>query len=363
MNLHCLQLTTFRNYHNLELIFPDEGAIFEGINGSGKTNILEAIYILCTGRSQRGSKRSEMIKFGSENTYIEGEFKEGDRSSVASMGFSRDKKVVLKFDGVVVKKFTDWFGKRPVISFGIDDLQIVNGTPELRRRFIDILCSQTDPAYLTSLITYKHFLSCRNQILNTNFDKIQCEIYEEQMSQSGAEIFLKRKEILSFLGPFLEDYYKAISGNRESAGLLYEPSVSCECSSKKEWKNVFFEVLKERRNKDLETGFSTVGPHRDDIRFLLNQKPSKIYGSQGQCRSIVLSLKLSSVSCLEYFRQEKMIFLIDDALSELDQDRTSRVLPLIEDKGQVFIATPVLNSPINKPLLRCRVKDGTVTIE
>ena len=182
------------------------------------------------------------------------------------------------------------------------------------------------------------------------------------MAESGAEIFIKRKEIISFLGPYLQDYYKEISGNRESAGILYEPSVSCECSSKNEWKNVFYELLKERRNRDLETGFSTVGPHRDDIRFLLNQKPSKTYGSQGQCRSIVLSLKLSSVSCLEHFRQDKMIFLIDDALSELDQDRTSRVLPLIENKGQVFIATPVLNSPMKKTLLRCKVKDGTVTI-
>lgn len=363
MNLFRLQLTTFRNYQSLQLLFPEEGAIFEGINGSGKTNILEAIYILCTGRSQRGSKRSEMINFGSDNTYIEGEFKEKDRSAVASMGFSRDKKVIMKYDGVVVKKFTEWFGKRPVISFGTDDLQLVNGTPELRRRFIDILCSQIDSEYLTSLITYKHYLSCRNQILNSNLDRIQCEIYEQQMAHSGAEIFIKRKEIISFLGSFLQDYYREISGNRESAALLYEPSVSCECSSKKEWKNVFYELLKERRNRDLETGFSTVGPHRDDIRFLLNQKPSKTYGSQGQCRSIVLSLKLSSVSCLEYFRQDKMIFLIDDALSELDQDRTSRVLPLIEDKGQVFIATPAFTSPIKKSLLRCKVKDGTVTIE
>lgn len=363
MNLHRLQLITFRNYHSLQLVFPEEGAIFEGINGSGKTNILEAVYILCTGRSQRGAKRSEMINFGSDNTYIEGEFKEGDRSAVASMGFSRDKKVVMKFDGAVVKKFTEWFGKRPVISFGTDDLQLINGTPEFRRRFIDVLCSQIDSEYLTSLITYKHFLSCRNQILSSNFDRIQCEIYEEQMAENGAEIFIKRKEIISFLGPFLQDYYREISGNRENAGLLYEPSVSCECSSKNEWKNVFYELLKERRNKDLETGFSTVGPHRDDIRFLLNQKPSKTYGSQGQWRSIVLSLKLSSVSCLEHFRQDKMIFLIDDALSELDQDRTSRVLPLIENKGQVFIATPVFNSPMKKTLLRCKVNDGTVTIE
>lgn len=363
MNLHRLQLNTFRNYNTLELFFPEEGAVFEGINGSGKTNILEAIYILCTGRSQRGAKRSEMINFGSQNTFIEGEFRYRDTTTLASMGFSRDKKIIMKLDGVVVKSFTQWFGQRPVISFGVDDLQLISGGPEIRRRFIDILCSQIDSEYLSSLVMYRHFLSCRNQILNSNFDRLQCEIYEEQMAEKGAEIITKRNEILKFLMPLLRDYYREISGNREIAGLAYEPSVSCECSSKKEWKNVFYEMLKERRKRDLETGFSTVGPHRDDIRFFLNQKPSRLYGSQGQCRSIVLSLKLSSISCIEHFRQEKMIFLIDDALSELDQDRTSRVLPLIENKGQVFIATPILNSPSRKSLLKCKVSDGMVTTE
>lgn len=363
MNLHHLRLLNFRNYNDLILSFPAEGAVFEGMNGSGKTNILEAIYILCTGRSQRGAKRSEMINFRHNETFLEGEFIKNGESTIASMGFSRDKKVVMKLNGTPVSSFSEWFGRRPVVSFGTDDMQLVNGNPEIRRKFIDILCSQIDSEYLSSIVAYKHSLLSRNRILASNFNKLQCEIYEEKMVESGAEIFVKRNQILKILGSLLNDYYGEISGNKETVELAYEPSISCECISKNEWKNVFYKVLKERRNKDIEIGFSSIGPHRDDIRFLLNQKPAKSYGSQGQCRSIVLALKLSSVSCIEHFRNEDMIFLIDDAVSELDQDRTSRVFPLIENKGQVFIATPLLSSPTRKSLLRCKVSDGRVIVK
>lgn len=360
MNLHHLRITTFRNYNQLSLSFPAEGAVFEGANGSGKTNILEAIYVLCTGRSQRGAKRSEMINFGSEGSFLEGEFTKDSISTTASMGFNRDKKVVMKINNSSVQSFSEWFGQRPVVSFGTYDLQLVSGTPDIRRKFIDILGSQIDSEYLSALVAYKHSLSCRNRLLSYGYDKIQCEIYEEQMAESGSEIFFKRQEILAFMNPIFSEFYKEISANKEKAQLLYDPSVSNDCSSKKEWKNVFYQILKERRNKDIETGFSSVGPHRDDIHFLLNQKPAKIYGSQGQCRSIVLSLKLSSVTCIEHYRKEEMILMIDDAVSELDQDRTYRVFSLIENKGQVFIASPYLGNLTTKSLLRCRVSDGQV---
>lgn len=362
MNLHNLRLLTFRNYNELLIDFPPEGAIFEGENGSGKTNILEAIYILCTGRSQRGAKRNELIKFDSEGSFIEGEFTVNNLSTLASMGFSRDKKLVMKLNGTIINTFSEWFGQRPVVSFGSDDLQLINGSPDLRRRFIDILCSQLDPDYLSSLISYKKSLLCRNNLLSSNYNEIQCEIYEEQMVQTGSLIFSKRKEILSQIDALINDFYREISGNKESAGLVYIPSVLCDCSSKNEWENVFYNILKARRNKDKEIGFSSVGPHRDDIRFLLNKKPAKTYGSQGQCRSIVLSLKLSSVSCLENYRHEGMIFLVDDAVSELDKDRTSKVYPLIENRGQIFIATPLFNCPNRKSLLKFRVENGRVVI-
>ena len=342
------------------MILPPEGAVFEGSNGSGKTNILESIYLLCIGRSQRGAKRAEMIKFGAEESYIEGEFVDENSNSSASIGFSRDKKLVMKVDGTIVHQISEWFGRRPVVSFCSDDLGLVYGSPEVRRKFMDILGSQVATDYLKHLISYRHWLSCRNRLLSEKFDKLQCEIYEERMVESGWEIHFKRQEILFIVDRYLSLFYGEISSNRETAKIIYNPSIKCDNSSEKEWKNVFYTLLNERRKKDIEKGFSSVGPHRDDISFLLDQKPARQFGSQGQCRSIVLSLKLSSVLCIEQYRKERMIFLIDDAVSELDPQRTTRVYSLIENKGQVFIATPYLNSPAGKKLLRCTVTDGNV---
>ena len=361
MKLKDIRLTNFRNYKELSMIFPPEGAVFEGINGSGKTNILEAIYLLCTGRSQRSANRADMISFGVESSFVEGVFigKE-ENSKSASIGFSRDKKVSIRLDGNSVQSFSEWFGNRPVVSFSSDDLMLVMGQPEHRRRFLDLLGSQTDSDYLRSLISYRHWLSCRNHLLTENVDSIQIEIYEEKMAETGSEIFTKRKELISVLSGFFSEFYREISENREKAHLIYRPSVMCDYSSKNEWKNVFYKMLNERRKKDIQSGFSTFGPHRDDIRFLLDQKAARNFGSQGQCRSMVLSLKLSSVLCIEQYRMDQMIFLIDDAVSELDPQRTSRVYPLIENKGQVFIATPVMNSIAGDGLLRCTVSQGKV---
>jgi len=152
---------------------------------------------------------------------------------------------------------------------------------------------------------------------------------------------------------------EAVSG--AVAGVEYEPSFSCDTTGENQWKNVFYTVLNERREKDITMGYSSVGPHRDEVRFLLGKKPAKTFGSQGQCRSLALSLKLSSVSCIERYRNDKMIFLVDDAVSELDSQRTSRAYPLIEGKGQVFIATPSMTVPLSRPLLHCAVSRGTAT--
>lgn len=363
MNLRYLQLSNFRNHKETNLSFPTSGAIFEGINGSGKTNLLESIYLLCTGRSQRGAKRTDMISFGAEHSYIEGSFVDSDGGiKTASMGFSRDKNLVMRLDGNHVQSFSDWFGHRPIVSFGSEDLLLISGSPEHRRRFLDITGSQVDNGYLRALISYRHWLSCRNRILGENIDIIQCETYEEKMAETGAEIFIRRKEILTEISRHFSGFYEEISGKREKAELCYEPGIKCDSVSKNEWKNVFYYMLSEHRRKDIQTGYTTIGPHRDDICFLIENKPAKTFGSQGQCRSIVLALKLSSVNCVEKYRKERMIFLIDDALSELDSIRTSMVFPLVEKRGQVFIAAPRINVPVSSDFLRCVVSEGKVMV-
>lgn len=341
--------------------FPEQGAVFEGENGSGKTNLLESIFLLCTGKSQRDAKKINMINNNSEFSFIEGEFvTDFSDSLTASFGFDRSKKVVMKVNETHVESITEWFGKRPIVSFGADDLCLVYGSPELRRKFIDITCSQLDGEYLPNLLKYTFNLKCRNSLLTSDFDPVQCDIYEKKMAESGSYIISKRENLIRELNINYQSFYNEICNHKETVEMVYKPSVYCDCSSKNDCENVFYTMLRERRKKDLETGFSSVGPHRDDVWFLLDTRLAKNFGSQGQCRSVVLSLKLSSVVCIEKYRNEKMIFLIDDAVSELDPQRTSRVIPLIESKGQIFIATPKASFPIKQSLPRFTVSDGKV---
>jgi DNA replication and repair protein RecF len=335
--------------------------VFEGANGSGKSNILESIYMICTARSPRNAKKLDMISFGSSIAFIEAEFVDDEKKfTKRSIGFSRDKSLSLKINDVKTESMIDWFSNRPVISFGPNDLFLVYGTPEERRKFIDILCSQIFDDYLKNLILYKKSLQNRNALLQGNCDDIQISIYEEQMSHHASEIVSKRKELLDLLRPFFSDFYSTICNGSESVDLQYLSSFKHDSSSKIEWKNVFSKELGEHRKRDQDLGFSTLGPHRDDISLFLDKRTAKNFCSQGQCRSIVLSLKLGSVFCLEKFRKEKMLFLIDDAFSELDSDRTSRVLPLLENKGQIFLAVPELKKELLKNYSRFAVVNGTI---
>lgn len=362
MIIKNLRLSNFRNYVELKMDFSNEGAVFEGLNGSGKTNILESIYLLCTGKSQRNAKRSNMIRIGSEYSYVEGGFESDDTiTTTASFGFDTHKKVVMRINNIQINSYADWFGKRPIVSFGVDDLTIITGSPDLRRKFVDNIFSQIDSEYLTNLLNYNYYLKSRNLLFTKTYDDLQCDIYDQKLAETGAYLILKRQELIEELNEYFSSFYNEISNNKESSKMIYKQSFNIEYCRKNECKNVFYSMLKERRNKDYELGFTSIGPHRDDITFLLNDKPLKNYGSQGQCRSNALSLKLGSVLCIEKYRKEKMIFLIDDAVSELDMERTSNVIPLIEKKGQIFIAIPDFkNIKINKNLLRYRVSEGNV---
>lgn len=365
MYLRMLKLTYFRNYSELSIFFPPEGAIIEGSNGSGKTNLLESIYLLCTGKSQRCVPREQIINHESKHSFAEGLFISNESNSKSvSIGFDRGKKVVLKIDNYLIPSFSQWFGNRPIVSFSPDDLDVIRGGPEQRRKFIDLISSQIDDSYFTFLLQYRYNLACRNKILNDKFDKIQCSIYEEKMIESGTYLILKRQEIIKVLSDSIRDFYSEISGGAEDVSILYEPSIKSECSSKENCKNVFYIMLNEHRKKDIEMGFSSIGPHRDEIQILLDKKPAKYFGSRGQCRSLALSLKLSSTVCMEKYLQEKIMFLVDDALSELDPQRTSRVYPLIENKGQIFIATPsICDMYIGRKLMRCHISEGRVEID
>jgi DNA replication and repair protein RecF len=182
------------------------------------------------------------------------------------------------------------------------------------------------------------------------------------MAEWGSYLVEKRLEVTTHCAGYLIEIYREISGGAEKASMTYIMNVQGENSGKKGWKNVFYQLLNERRKKDIDYGFSSIGPHRDDLRFFLDNKPARTFGSQGQCRSLALSLKLSSIGCIERYRDDPMIFLIDDAASELDQYRSARIYPLIANRGQIFIAAPEWGSPVDSGFIRCSISKGTVSI-
>jgi DNA replication and repair protein RecF len=373
MYLQTLTLQNFRNHENLSLAFPPEGALFEGSNGAGKTNILEAIHMLCTARSQRGAARADMLAYGQEAAFISGEFcLDVDGGGInacrvpavqtASLGFSRDKKTVMKLNGEPVGSYSEWFGARPAVSFGADDLELVYGAPEARRKFLDMLVSQIDRAYLEALLSYRRAMICRNALLGKTGDALQFEVYEQAMAETAAKLVFARAAAAGELSALAGGYYAEISGGAEAAGIEYVPKVKCDFFDTREWQNVYSVTLAERRGKDTELMHTAVGPHRDDLRFTLGGRAARAHASQGQCRSFALALKLGAARLIEQRRGGGMVFLVDDAVSELDPGRTSRVYPLLEGRGQVFIATPRCQAALGGGVLKCAVEAGKVTV-
>jgi len=365
LHLTSLILSHFRNFSDLSLSFSPSGAVFIGKNGSGKTNLLESIHLLCIGRSQRKARRNEMIQTEQHSCFVKGLFSQESSSSTseAVLGFSRDKKVQLLLNGEKVTTFRDWFNHSSVVSFGPADISLITGAPGDRRRFLDILISQIDRQYMEHLLRYQSALQNRNKILQFPNDEYLFEIYENQMVSSGLYIVQKRDEVVTFCKEKLASFYREISGGNEAGTMSYSPCLGPEKCGKNEWKDVFFKSLKNGRKKDCDAGYTYYGPHRDSIRFSLDNRSAKSFGSQGQCRSLALSLRLSSVVCIESFKAGNMIFLVDDAFSELDDERIAKVYPLIRDKGQVFITSPVQKPAfdLDKPVFR--ISQGVVSAE
>jgi DNA replication and repair protein RecF len=364
MFISSLRCDNFRNYNSLSIDLPRQGGLFIGPNGSGKTNLLEAIFLLCTARSQRGSHRSDLIRFGSAYCHLEGTFlsEKTEPAASVSIGFNREQKVSMKINGRTLSSFSEWFGHRCVVSFSPDDLRIVQGLPKERRIFLDLVISQLDPAYLESLIAYKKNLAQRNNLLTRRINDAQLDAFEEEMVNYGSAIFLKRREILDLMAPLFAGFYREISGEKEAGSLEYKPSIRCDSTTQNDWKNVFFTSLKNAKNRDIQNGFSSVGPHRDDIMFFVNGKDARIFASLGQCVTVCLAARISSVLVSQQYRDDTMIFLFDDAVGYLDAMRTLRVFPLLANRGQLFITAPSEREPLAaiSGIQRFCIQDGKV---
>ena len=346
-----IKISNFRNYKNLEIELNKKINIFYGENAQGKTNIIEAIFLSSIGKSFRTNKEKEMIKFNEENCNIEIDYEKSDRDGNISINISNKKNVFV--NKIKIKKLSELLGNINVVIFTPDDINILKGGPQNRRKFLDVMISQLRPKYMHLCGLYQKTLDERNAYLKNieNQKGDFLEIYDEKLAEYGCEIYKYRKEFIEKIKNKIKTIHANITNNREDIEIIY----SSNCENKQE----YLELLKQRKKLDIIKGYTTKGIHRDDFQIVLNQLPVDVYGSQGQHRTAVLSLKLSELQVIYDEIGENPILLLDDFMSELDEFRRTRFLENIKDTQVIITCTDKINIK-GKELKLMNIKEGQI---
>ena len=320
-----IEICNFRNYELEKIKLNNKINIFYGKNAQGKTNIIEAIFFGSMGKSFRTNKDKELIKLEKEYCNLKIKYLKSDREGKITINIENKKEIFI--NEIKIKKLSQLLGNINVVLFTPDDINILKGGPQNRRKFLDIMISQLRPKYLHIYTLYNKALEERNNYLkkikieNKNQDLI--EIWDEQIASYGVEIYKYRKEFMEKIKNKIENIHNNITENKEKINIEYKS----DCEEKEK----YLELLKERRKLDIIKGYTTRGIHRDDFNIFLNNLPINIYGSQGQNRTALLSLKLSELQVIYDEIGENPILLLDDFMSELDKNRRESFLENIKD--------------------------------
>lgn len=356
MHLSHLRLRDFRNYARLDANFAPGFHLLLGDNAQGKTNILEAIYLMATLRSFRGVGSAQMIRHGAKGYFVGGNVVGRGDHEIKMFWSTAERK--LSLDNQPVKKLSDYFGALRTVVFCTEDLQLVKGASRARRRFLDLLLAQTNSIYLPLLQRYMRAVRARNTLLKQrSSDETALDSFSQELIKLGNEIIRLRRELIPKFSPLVRLAYRRISNDAEELRIEYAPSV----------KNDFAVELAQSRSRERTYRSTLVGPHRDDLQLLLNEKSAAQFGSEGQKRSLAIALKMAQAEFLAGIHGSPPILLIDDVMGELDLKRRSGFLPLLEaarkTSGQVFMTATEENWPreLGKDLQKWEVKNGTLT--
>lgn len=360
MILKSVALNHFRNYSDLSLEFDKGTNILYGDNAQGKTNVLESVYVSGTTRSHKGSKDRELIQFGEEEAHIRTVVEKKEKIYQIDMHIKKSRSKGIAINKIPIKRAAELFGILNIVFFSPEDLNIIKNGPSERRRFLDVELCQVDKIYLFHLTNYNRILNQRNKLLkDINFRpelKDTLPVWDMQLIDYGKKIIASRKKFVNRLNEIVYGIHKKISGDREELILRYEPDAEEEKLE---------EELMKNQERDLKMGMTSVGPHRDDMCFLIRDIDIRRFGSQGQQRSCALSLKLSEIELVKESIQETPVLILDDVLSELDSSRQNFLLNSIHDIQTIITCTGldefVKNRfEINKVF---KVVNGTVTAE
>lgn len=332
-----LSLENFRNYEKQSFCFSPGVNIVYGLNAQGKTNVAEAIFYVCTGYSPRVTREKQVVKMGSEKAAVSAvaQTKAGKISAALEFYSAGGKKITL--NGLQVKRVGELIGNINAVMFDPHELKLVQQSPEDRRRFMDISLSQINRRYFYALSKYKQILVQRNALLkNPDRDLVvsTLPVWDEQFADAAASIIFDRNGYIEELKPLCEKAHREVSGGKEKLEVEGE---SAFFGDKQKITDDFKAALSERIDKDIEAGFTTLGPHRDDLKIKLDGIDLRIYGSQGQQRTAALSLKLAEVEIFKKHFGESPVLILDDAMSELDTIRRAALLGFL--KGVQTIVT------------------------
>ncbi|MCL7962155.1 MAG: DNA replication and repair protein RecF [marine benthic group bacterium] len=367
-SLHRLLIRDFRNFRELRLDLPEAGAMIIGPNGSGKTNLLEAIYYLEVFRSFRGARDSDLIRFGEDVFRIEATIqRDGGTEELAAAFQKTGRRKKVEREGAEVDRITGAIGAFGAVVFDLDDAGLVSGSPGRRRRFLDILLSLVVPGYVADLQRYRAVLAQRNEALRAGRDEV-VDAWTEGLIVPGAKLMAARDGWARRRADGFRGYHQQISGGA-GASLEYETSLSAP-QEDVGWEMRFRSGLEASRTRDFRRGFTTVGPHRDDLAIRAEvdsdgpERDLRSFGSGGQKRTAAIALRLTEADSLREANGRDPVYLLDDVFAELDRERAERVFRLLDEgrSGQVFFTAP---KPADMPfrdgaLARWRISDGAL---
>lgn len=329
-----VELSNFRNYKLLKLDLDKKTNILYGKNAQGKTNILESVYVCNTTKSHRSNRDAELIRLDSDEAHIKLFIEKNNREQRIDIHLRRNKTKGIAINGIPIKKASELFGVFNVVIFSPEDLDIIKKGPTERRKFIDMELCQLDKIYVYNLTNYNKIVIQRNKLLkDINFRpelKQTLEVWDHQLAEYGSKIIERRQKFIKEINNIMKPIHRELTGGVEDINIVYNKN--CEAED-------LLKTLEENRERDIKYKSTSAGPHKDDILFFHEDKNIRIYGSQGQQRTVALSLKLAEIELVKKLINDLPVLLLDDVLSELDSDRQNHLLKSLDNIQTVITCT------------------------
>lgn len=367
MRVERLELKNFRNYVYQSIEFGDGINILYGENAQGKTNVLEALYITATGKSQRTNNYHEMVRYGCEGFEISLKAECRERTNQVDIRYSREKGKYAEVNGIKRNRISDILGTLNMIFFSPETLEIIKGSPLQRRKFLDVLLCQVSKSYLYSLQQYNQLVKNKSIALKKGRTEKKYEeiipIWNENMAKHGGKIAYVRDRTIKRLNQYMKEELLRISNRKEVSELIYRTFTECMPEADESYYvNKLEDRMREGMNKEKEMGQCLYGPHRDDIEIMLNGMNSRHYCSQGQQRSLALALVLSELKWIEEIKGDTPVLLLDDVMSELDHKRQEYLINGLKDIQTIITTTDdhIMGHKNFGKAIRYKVESGTV---